>query len=143
MTQPQHNKSEPIVPDRNFLPYPTRTLDPPFSIVDRAKEIEKAEEHIKIHVNGKLNVIVEQIRHLQEEARRIIEAAEQDMELHKIKCNFEKKAGLKIHLYQKETGRYFSLLSPEEWGTPPHTFLGTYTILADQSFEKINCDSEK
>lgn len=142
MTEERHNKKEPDVPGKSFLPYPTRTLDPPISIVDRAKEIEKAEESIKTHVNGKLDLIVKQIRNLQDEAKKIMEQAEADMQLHKVKCNFEKKTGMAVHLYEKETGQqYFSLLSPEEWGTPPHAFKGTYTIRPDMGFERL--DDEK
>ena len=135
----RHNKREADVPDRSFLPYPTRTLDPPISIVDRAKEIEKAQESIKTHVSGKLDLIVKQIRNLQDEAKKIMEQAEVDIELHKVKCNFEKKIGMEIHLYQKDTGlKYFSMLSPKEWGTPPHPYLGSYVIRPDQGFERTD-----
>ncbi|MFN3603580.1 MAG: DUF2452 domain-containing protein [Leptonema sp. (in: bacteria)] len=121
-----------------FLPYPTKTSDPPFSLVDKAKEIEKSDLWIQTSVNQKLNFILEQIRSLQEKAKQIIEKAEEDARLHRVQCNFEKKPGMIIHLYQKqENVLYFSLLSPEEWGTPPHKYLGSYQLQADMSFEKI------
>jgi Protein of unknown function (DUF2452). len=44
-----------------------------------------------------------------------------------------------LHLYERPTGeKYFSLLSPEEWGTPPHKFLGSYKLNVDMSFERID-----
>ena len=138
-----HNKSEPVVEGKNALPYPTRSLDPPITLVDRAREIELAEESIQSHVNSKLELIVKQIRTLQQEARQIIDNAAVDSELHRIKCNFEKKIGMSIHLYEKPGGeKYFSILSPREWGTPPHRHIASYTIKADQSFEKIETEDQ-
>ncbi|GIX40903.1 MAG: hypothetical protein KatS3mg129_0636 [Leptospiraceae bacterium] len=129
---------DPVVKDKAFLNYPVRTLDPPISIVDRAKEIEKADEWLKAGVNQKLDIILKQIQSLQKQAKEIILKAEEDAKLHRVKCNFEKKPGMILHLYEKPNGeQYFSLLSPEEWGTPPHKFLGTYKLNLDMSFEKI------
>jgi len=136
----RHNKKEPVVDNRHLQSVPSRTLDPPFSLVDRAREIENAEGSIQSHVNGKLDLIVNQIRMLKEEARSILEQAERDLELHRAKCNFEKRAGQTIHLYQKgEDEFYFSLLSPEEWGgTPPHPFAGSYRMNGDRSFDRVD-----
>ena len=134
-----HNKREPVVEDKHLLPYGTRTLDPAITLVDRAREIETASQSIQTHVSGKLDLIAGQIRQLQAEAKKIMEQAQTDIELHKIKCNFEKKIGMTLHLYEKPGGiKYFSFLSPEEWGTPPHKFLGTYKLNADQSFELVS-----
>jgi len=141
--QPKHNKAEPVVLNKSSLPYGTRTLDPPITMVDRAREIESAEASIQSHVNGKLEVILEQIRHLKQQAREIIEQSHSDITLHKVKCNFEKKVGMIIHLYEKSENaslneQYFSMLSPGEWKNPPHRFLGSYQIQMDQSFKKID-----
>jgi hypothetical protein len=40
------------------------------------------------------------------------------------------------HLYKRPNGeRYFSLLSPEDWGgQPPHAFEGTFRLEADMRF---------
>ena len=130
---------DPVVENKAFLEYPIRTLDPPISIVDRAKEIEKADQWIQAGVNQKLDVILKQIRSLQNLAKEIIEKAEEDAKLHRTSCNFEKKPGMILHLYERPTGeKYFSLLSPEEWGTPPHKFLGSYKLNVDMSFERID-----
>jgi hypothetical protein len=61
---------DPIVENKAFLEYPIRTLDPPISIVDRAKEIEKADQWIQAGVNQKLDVILKQIRSLQKSCKR-------------------------------------------------------------------------
>ena len=121
------------------MAYPTRTMAPPFSLVERAREIELAEESIQSHVHGKLDVIVNQIRALKEQARDLMQQAQRDMELHQIKCNFEKIVGQTIYLYRREGGApYFSLLSPADWrGQPPHAFEGAYRLRGDRSFEEV------
>lgn len=135
----RHNKKEPILDDRRSMTHPARTSDPPFSLVQRAQEIEKADEIVQSHVHGKLDVIARQIRTLQEEAKDIIGRAERDMELHRIKCNFEKKPGMALYLYKKKNGdKHFSILSPQEWGASlPHEFLGGFRLAADGSFEDL------
>ena len=133
----KHNKREPVVENKRSLAYPTRTLDPPITLVDRAKEIETAHESIRSHVDSKLELILKQIQALQAEAKEIVAAASRDVELHKVKCNFEKQVGQSIYLYEKESGeKYFSLISPQEWNPPPHTFLATYTMRGDRSFSE-------
>lgn len=135
-----HNKNEAVVENKNSLAYPTRTLDPPITIVEQAKEIEKAQETIKSSVNSKLDVIVKQIRSLQEEAKRIVDEANENIELHKVSCNFEKRPGETIHLYEKEGSNslYFSRLSPGDWsGNPPNRYLGSYIMEYDRSFKMV------
>ncbi|MDH4262298.1 MAG: DUF2452 domain-containing protein [Spirochaetia bacterium] len=133
-----HNKNEPVIQDKNIIPYPTRTLDPPITLIDRVKEIEIAGNTIQSHVNGKLDLILKQIQNLQNEAKKIIEQAEEDILLHKIKCNFEKKVGMIIHLYTRKTGEsFFSLLSSEEWLNSPATYKASYRIKPDMGFEKL------
>lgn len=132
-----HNKKEPIVENTHILPFSTRTLNPPIRLVDRAREIENAHDSIRTSVNSRLELIVKQIHNLQSEAQDILKQATRDAELHQIKCNFEKKVGQTIHLYEKENGqKYFSLLSPEDWGKSPHSFLGSYKLNPDRSFEE-------
>jgi hypothetical protein len=132
------NIDDGYIPDRHLLPYGTSASDAPIRLIDRAKEIETATQQIQAHVNGKLDVILKQIRILQEEAKKIMEDAVVNSELHQVKCNFEKKIGQILHLYQRDSGeKYFSLISPAEWGKPPHRFLGSFQLKPDQSFEKI------
>ncbi|XP_017687446.1 PREDICTED: uncharacterized protein C1orf50 homolog [Lepidothrix coronata] len=39
------------------------------------------------------------------------------------------------YMYRRESGqRYFSILSPKEWGTTPHEFLGAYKLQHDMSW---------
>ena len=56
-----HNKNEPVVIEKNIIPYGSRTLDPPIDIIDQVKEIEKAGKNIQLSVNSKLTEILSQI----------------------------------------------------------------------------------
>lgn len=121
-------------------PYALSRMAPSFSLVDVAQEIEKADAMLATVTGGKLGVIAEQIRHLQEQARAMLERAQRDAELHRARCRFEKKAGGVYHLYRKDDGeRWFSLMAPHEWIRPqPQTFEGSYRLEADMSFTRVD-----
>lgn len=122
-------------------PYALSRMAPSYSLVDAATEIEKADSLLATVTGGKLSVIAEQIRRLQEQARTLLERAQRDAELHRARCRFEKKPGATYHLYrQHEDGvLWFSLLAPEEWLRPqPQTFEGSYRLEADMSFTRVD-----
>ena len=89
---------------------------------------------------GKLGQIADQIRHLQEEARILLERAQRDAELHRAQCSFEKKPGGEYHLYRRDTGElWFSRLAPDEWTSEqPQTYEGTYRLELDMSFTRLD-----
>ncbi len=120
-------------------PYPVSRLAPPIDLVDMAREIEQADNMVNTRVSSKLQVIADQIRGLQEEARQVLQEGSRDQELHRVECSFKRVPGHIYHLYQKEDGsRYFSMLSPEDWNnTPPHAYCGSYMLGADQSWTAV------
>jgi len=126
-------------PDRT-APYPVSRMAPSFDIVDLAKEIAQADDQIAQHTNGKLRVIAEQIKHLQKQAKDILEHAQNDQTLHRAKCNFKRKPGEIYHLYKKrDDSLYFSMLSPQEWGSSaPHSYEGSYRLEADMSWTSVD-----
>lgn len=118
-------------------PYPMSRMAPAHDLVRVAEQIAKADEMVGNVVGGKLEVIVEQIRRLQEEARGILDGAKRDLDLHRARCAFEKRVGKIYHLYADGAGDpYFSMLAPEDWGEagPPHEHLGSYRLEPDQSW---------
>uniref|UniRef100_A0A2K5IJQ4 DUF2452 domain-containing protein n=1 Tax=Colobus angolensis palliatus TaxID=336983 RepID=A0A2K5IJQ4_COLAP len=96
----------------------------------------RADEFIRANATNKLAVIAEQIQHLQEQARKVLEDAHRDADLHHVACNMVKKPGNIYYLYKRESGQqYFSIISPKEWGTScPHDFLGAYKLQHDLSW---------
>ncbi len=122
-------------------PYGLSRLAPSFSLVNVAGEIEKADAMLATMTGGKLGVIANQIRHLQEQARALLERAQRDAELHRARCSFEKKPGGVYHLYRRDADseRWFSLVAPEEWLRPqPQTYEGTYRLEADMGFTRLD-----
>lgn len=117
-------------------PYPVSRLGASVDLVDLAQQISTADSHINTRVSSKLQLIADQIRYLQEEAREVLESAQRDQELHRAQCNFKRIPGRIYHLYQRADGsNYFSMLGPEEWGgKPPHEFRGSYRLENDMSW---------
>ncbi|XP_028642301.1 uncharacterized protein C1orf50 homolog isoform X2 [Grammomys surdaster] len=117
-------------------PYHTHRVGDPLDLVALAEQVQKADEFIRANATNKLTVIAEQIQHLQEQARKVLEDARRDADLHHVACNMVKKPGNIYYLYQRESGQqYFSIISPEEWGAGcPHDFLGAYKLQHDMSW---------
>ncbi len=117
-------------------PYPTSRLAPAHDLVDTARQIAEADHMIGAVVHGKLEVIAQQIRALQAQARQILEQAQHDGALHRAECRFQKRAGHTYHLYERDDGdSYLSMIAPEQWrGGPPHRFLGSFRLQADMSW---------
>ncbi|KAM6236484.1 uncharacterized protein C1orf50 homolog isoform 2-T2 [Spheniscus humboldti] len=65
----------------------------------------------------------------------VLDEANRDADLHHVACNLVKKPGNIYYMYRRESGqRYFSIVSPKEWGTSPHEFLGAYKLQHDMSW---------
>nr|XP_030723041.1 uncharacterized protein C1orf50 homolog isoform X2 [Globicephala melas] len=81
---------------------------------------------------------------LAEQVQKVLEDARRDADLHHVACNIVKKPGNIYYLYKRESGqRYFSIISPKEWGTGcPHDFLGAYKLQHDLSWTPYE-DAEK
>jgi hypothetical protein len=125
-------------------PYGLSRMAPAYDLVDVAAQIQKADQTLATMTGGKLAVIAEQIARLQEQARMLLERARRDAELHRARCNFEKKPGSVYHLYRREDGSvWFSLLGPNEWTrAQPHTFEGSYRLEVDMSFTRLDVEED-
>lgn len=121
-------------------PYPMSRLSAPHDLIDVAREIQQADALIGAVTSSRLELLARQIRALQDEARAILEAARRDSDLHRAACNFKKRPGHMYHLYRRDDGRrYFSILSPQDWGgSPPHTFAGSYRLEVDMSWTPVS-----
>lgn len=127
--------------------YMTNRNADPMDLVELARQVQKADEFTKATAGSKLIVIADQIRYLQEQAKKVLEEAKRDAMLHHAACNLVKKPGQVYYLYERPSGQnYFSLLSPEEWGAScPHEFVGAFKLEHDMSwtpFEHIDRRSQ-
>ena len=83
-------------------------------ILPNTFSLPQADSFVHANVSNKLQVIAEQVRFLQEQARKVLKEAKDNADLHHIACNLVKKPGNLYHLYRRPSGqRYFSLLSPQ------------------------------
>lgn len=138
-TRTPDETSTALVPSDRASPYPVSRLGAPIELLDVAREIQDADRMLGAVVGGQLELIAEQIRTLQEKARAILERAQEAGDLHRASCQFKKRPGATYHLYRRPGGdRYFSMLSPDEWGgSPPHAYEGSYRLEIDMSWTRI------
>jgi hypothetical protein len=125
-------------------PYPLSRLAPTFDLVDVAREIQKADASLGNVTVAKLRTIAEQIRALQAQAAAVLDDAKRASELHHAKCRFQKRPGHVYHLYRKPDGsRYFSMLSPDDWGDAPDAFEGSYRLEVDMTWTPLEEASKR
>ena len=124
-------------------------LNDPQDLVALAQYVQTADDFTKATVGGKLELISEQIKALQEQARTVLDDAKRDVELNHAKCNFKRTPGKVYHLFRKASDdtTYFSMLSPQEWGSrTKDTFLGSYRLEYDMSWtplEKVQARDQR
>ncbi|WP_295392794.1 DUF2452 domain-containing protein [uncultured Thiodictyon sp.] len=122
-------------PDHS-APYPVSRLAPAFHSPDLAAEVARAEAMLSARTGAKLRVIADQIKALQQEARKVLDEAREEQSLSQAECAFKRIPGKTYHLYRKADGRpFFSMLSPADWGGhPPQAFVGSYRLESDYSW---------
>jgi hypothetical protein len=120
-------------------PYPVSRLGAPVSLVDTARAIEAASANVAMRTNAQLEVILEQMKALQDRARAIVEQASRDVELVHVDCKFRRVPGRIYHLYERPDGhRYFSMLSPEEQGSTSSRFIASFRYEHDESWTRLD-----
>lgn len=104
----------PAVEKQLVNPRAVRYHHDPNDLVSLAAQVQTADQFVRATTGGKLQVIVDQIRFLQEQARSILEDGRRDAQLHHAACNFQKVPGHTYHLYEREDDTtYFSMLGPK------------------------------
>nr|ACO13078.1 C1orf50 homolog [Lepeophtheirus salmonis] len=110
-----------------------------FDLVELASNIQKADEFTVATAGSKLSVIVEQMKFLQQQARKVLEESNRNKQLHHIACNFKKVPGKLYYVYKKPSGQeYISMLSPEEWGSKCPEFAGAYKLESDMTWTPLD-----
>lgn len=123
----------------------SRRMNDPMDLVSLAKVVETADQFTKACVGNKLELISDQIKLLQAQARNILETAQRDVELSHAHCNFQRIPGKVYHLYRKKiqgsdaTESYFSMISPNEWmRAMPDEFVQSYRLEYDMSWTALD-----
>merc|ERR1739844_238042 len=94
--------------ERNPCPNGFQLVDPDksgkknqFDLVELAANIQTADQFTRATAGSKLTVIAEQVRFLQEQARKVLEDARLNALLHKTACNFNKVPGKTYYVYKQ------------------------------------------
>ncbi len=120
-------------------PYPVSRLGAPVSLVDMARVIESASATVALRTNAQLEVIVEQMKALQDRAREIIEQASRDVDLIHAECRFRRVPGRIYHLYERPDGqRFFSMLGPDENIGSSGRFVASFRYEHDESWTRLD-----
>jgi len=120
--------------------YQTNRVGDPMDLIALATQVQRGDDFVRANAGSKLTVIADQIRYLQEQARKVLEDAKRDADLHHAACNIVKKPGNMYYLYQRPSGQnYFSIISPQEWGPScPHPFIAAYKLQHDMSWTPVD-----
>merc|ERR1712051_635602 len=111
-----------------------------FALVELAEQVQKADQFTRATAGSKLTVIAEQVRFLQEQARKVLEEAGLNALLHKTNCNFKKIPGKTYYIYKQKKNpdeEFMSMISPEEWGEAGPEFVGGYKLEYDMSWTEL------
>merc|ERR1719174_1020620 len=104
-------------------------------LIALATQIQTADQFTRATAGSKLQVIAEQVRFLQQQARNVLEEANLNKDLHHMACNFRKVPGKTYHVYLSSSGaKYLSMISPMEWGMNRPEFVGSYKLENDMTF---------
>lgn len=132
----ESHRAAPYRGPQRTAPYPTSRLSAPIELVDLAKVVASADALVNVQATAKLRVIADQIRALQAEARKVLDEARRNQEIHRATCRFRRTPGQVYHLYARDDGELeLSMLAPADWdGRPPHRFVGSFRLEADMTW---------
>lgn len=119
----------------------------PQDLVNLAKQIETCDAFIRANVSNRLQVIVNQMNYLRQEAQRTLMKARRDDELNHCACNLVRRPGQTYYQYERPSGqKYLSIMHPQDWSSNtkssgcPHRFLGAYRLEYDNSWTRQPTD---
>jgi hypothetical protein len=122
-------------------------ISDPQDLVELAKQIETCDAFIRANVSNRLQVIVNQMNYLRQEAQRTLMKARRDDELNHCACNLVRRPGQIYYQYERQSGqKYLSIMHPQDWlSNPktsrcPHQFLGAYRLEYDNSWTRQPTD---
>jgi len=119
------------------------TVSDPQDLVNLARQIEACDAFVRANVSNRLQVIVNQMNYLREEAQRTLMKAHRDDELNHCACKI-------YYQYERQSGqKYLSIMHPQDWLSNakntgcPHRFLGAYRLEYDNSWTRQATDFDE
>lgn len=122
----------------------------PQDLVNLARQVETCDAFVRANVSNRLQVIVNQMNYLRQEAQRTLMKARRDDELNHCGCNIVRRPGQVYYHYERPSGqKYLSIMHPQDWSTTikssgcPHRFLGAYRLEYDNSWTRQATDFDE
>ena len=84
--------------------------------MELAAHVQTADKFTRATAGSKLQVIAEQVKQLQEQARKVLDEARLNALIHKTACNFKKVPGTTYYVYKNRKNpdtEFISMISPE------------------------------
>jgi len=111
-----------------------------YELVELAAHVQTADKFTRATAGSKLTVIADQLKYLQEQARKVLEDARLNALIHKTACNFKKVPGTTYYVYKNRRNpdtEFISMISPQEWGSSAPDFCGGYRLEFDMSWTPL------
>ncbi len=121
-------------------PYALSTLSPKIELANLDAETTSLNKQVAFALSGKLKLIQSQIEHLQKQAETLVNEARITIELNMVPCSIQKRVGALYFLYERADGsQFFSILSPEDWGSMiPGKFKSCWKLEPDMNWKEIH-----
>merc|ERR1712123_365071 len=87
-----------------------------YELVELAAHVQTADKFTRATAGSKLQIIADQLKHLQDQARKVLEEARLNALIHKTACNFKKVAGTTYYVYKNRKNpdtEFISMISPQ------------------------------
>ena len=81
-----------------------------------AAHVQQADQFTRATAGSKLQVIADQLRHLQEQAKKVLDDARLNALINKTACNFKKVPGSTYYVYKNRKNpdtEFISMISPQ------------------------------
>jgi hypothetical protein len=123
--------------EAKFSPIPLSVSSPMIKAENKGKIKASAVETMQKQANQQIAMLKKQADVIMAQVREIEARLEVSYGIYEAEMKFTPKIGELYHLYEKDSGKILSFISPAEWGErmPYDTFLATVLLLADRTWE--------
>lgn len=143
-------KENPIDPRKiaqnpGLLPYAHHAASAIVKPIDKGRAKGIAVRAMYEQSNADLDQIRKQVELLALQAKMIHDRVAISEKIYLADMNFKPVIGYIYHLYiKKDSSHVLSMIAPSEWGTKqPYVWVATCRLLADHTWDVLDCDSDK
>jgi hypothetical protein len=123
--------------EAKFSPIPLSVSSPMIKAENKGKIKASAVETMQKQANQQIAMLKKQADVIMNQVREIEARLQVSYGIYEAEMKFTPKIGENYHLYEKDSEKILSFISPSEWGErmPYDAFLATVHLLADRTWE--------